>query len=430
MARKLAAQIHRPTKRILRLSNLYTDKAGPVVVIGAGPAGLIAAEILSAASFSVIVIERKPSVGRKFLMAGRGGLNLTHSEDLEKFIPRYGGAQNRLAGIIHDFPPTALCEWCQGLGQETFVGSSGRIFPVAMKASPLLRAWMARLRDAGVEFRLNTRWQGWDDNNNLLLKGADGKQQNIKPAATLLALGGGSWPGLGSDGGWVELLKDKNVPVAPLRPANCGFHVTWSEIMKTQHAGQPLKSIAVRAGQQSVAGEAMISAHGLEGGAIYALSATIRDAIERDGQCTVEIDLKPGLTMNALEKKLAAPRGRQSFSTWLAKQSGLSSAAIGLLREIRRDVQLMNTQDLSALIKAVPVRMHAPFSIERAISSAGGITMQALDDDLMIRTLPGVFAAGEMLDWEAPTGGYLLQASFATGVRAARGIQNYLNTTD
>lgn len=391
-----------------------------VVIIGGGPAGLMAAEVLASAGQKVRLYDRKPSLGRKFLMAGRGGLNLTHSEPLEKFLARYGAREPDIAPHIRAFTPDDLRGWCEGLGQETFVGSSGRIFPKAMKASPLLRAWLARLNALGVEFHLQKTWQGWKDGAPIFTDGQH-HEETIKADAVLLALGGASWPSLGSDGAWVECI---GVPIAPLRPANCGFAAAWSDHMKAK-AGQPLKAVSLTHNGKTVQGEIMIAENGIEGGAVYALSAPIRDDIAANGSATVHIDLRPSLSAEDIAKKLQAVRGRQSLSTYLQKTLSLSPAAITLLREADKNAA---PDKLPALIKAVPVMLTAPFSLEKAISSAGGLPFEALDENFMLHALPGVFAAGEMLDWEAPTGGYLLQATFATGKAAALGILRWMGT--
>jgi uncharacterized flavoprotein (TIGR03862 family) len=369
----------------------------------------MAAEVLATAGLAVTVYDRMPSVGRKFLMAGRGGLNLTHSEPLDRFLVRYGAAREWLEPAIRAFPPEALIAWCEGLGQPVFKGSSGRIFPVGMKASPLLRAWLRRLEALGVVFRLRHRWTGWSADGALTFDaGAE-----ARPDATVVALGGGSWPRLGSDGGWVGLFPGA---VAPLRPSNCGFTVDWSPHFRDRFAGQPLKRIALRFGETVVRGEAVATASGIEGGAIYALSGPLRDVIEADGCATAFLDLRPDLDARTLADRLGVPRRGQSVSTFLRKYAGLSPVAIGLVQEALHN----GGGDLAGLVKALPVRLLAPRPIERAISSAGGIRRDAVDDGFMPRDRPGVFVAGEMLDWEAPTGGYLLQADFSTGVAAAR----------
>jgi uncharacterized flavoprotein (TIGR03862 family) len=401
-----------------------------VIVIGGGPAGLIAAETLARAGHRVSVYERKPSPGRKFLMAGRGGLNLTHSEPLEKFMTRYSAAQEWLERPISRFTPADLRAWCEGLGQNTFVGSSGRVFPKSFKASPLLRAWIGRLEQAGVNIILQREWVGWDDTGGLLFKNHAGEIETLTAAATLLALGGASWPRLGADGSWVDILKATyNIPVTPLVPANCGFVTAWSPVFRDRFAGQPLKNVTITFDNKTIPGDIIVTQNGIEGGAVYALSSLFRDEIAKSGKVVAHIDLRPHLSTEALVKNLSAPRGRQSFSTWLQKSAGLSGLAAGLLREDRHDVSRYALGDLAALIKAVPLTLIASAGIERAISTAGGIPRAALDENFMLKDTPGVFAAGEMLDWEAPTGGYLLQACFATGVAAAEGIINWLAKT-
>ena len=379
-----------------------------VSVIGAGPAGLFAAEILSRAGLAVTVHDRMASVGRKFLMAGRGGLNLTHSEPLERFLERYGPARDFLAPCIEAFPPAALRDWAAGLGQETFVGSSGRVFPTALKASPLLRAWLKRLSDQGVAFRLGSEWRGWE--------------QEDASDATLLALGGASWPRLGSDGGWTAKLAARGVEITPLQPANCGFQTAWSAFFKERFAGQPLKNIALSFAGRTRRGEAMVTGAGLEGGAVYAFSAPLREAIAREGKAVLLIDLSPDRSASDLIRLLGKPRRAQSDSGFLRKSLALPPVAINLLREAAGPSLPDRPEALAGLVKAVPITLLAPAPIGRAISSAGGIALSELDPGFMIRRLPGVFAAGEMLDWEAPTGGYLLQACFATGRAAALGI--------
>jgi hypothetical protein len=399
--------------------------AANVAVIGAGPAGLMAAEVAAEHGARVTVYDRMPSAGRKFLMAGRGGLNLTHSEGMLDLLQRYGAAAPRLRAAIEAFPPTAVRAWCEGLGQEIFVGTSGRVFPKALKASPLLRAWLRRLRDAGVEFRFRHRWLGWDKDRALLFETPDGCA-SVKPDATILALGGASWPRLGSDGGWVDALASAGIAVAPLRPANSGFTINWSGIFRDRFEGQPLKRIALSFGPQTVRGEAMITRSGIEGGAIYALSSLLRESIAVTGEAVPHVALRPDLTAAELTGRLAAPRGKQSLSTFLRKAAGLSPPAIGLLQEAAALASLkpatLDPAALAALINAVPVRLTGTASINRAISTAGGVALDEIDERFMLIGRPGTFVAGEMLDWEAPTGGYLLQASFATGVAAARGV--------
>ncbi|MGY3603797.1 MULTISPECIES: NAD(P)/FAD-dependent oxidoreductase [unclassified Bradyrhizobium] len=401
-----------------------------VAVIGAGPAGLMAAEVLAQAGALVTIYDAMPSAGRKFLMAGRGGLNLTHSEPLPKFLARYREAMPHLEAAIEAFPPQALRDWSEALGQLTFVGSSGRVFPKAFKASPLLRAWLRRLDGAGVRLLLRHRWSGWDNDCRLLFQTPEGTRA-VEARATILALGGASWPRLGSDGAWVDVLAAKGVRVSPLRPANSGFTVAWSDIFRDRFEGQPLKSVALSFGEQQVRGEAIITRTGIEGGAIYALSADLREAILRDGEATLHIALRPDLSIDELAAKLSTPKGKQSFSNFLRKTANLSPVAIGLLQEAAKasgeSLPLQPPADLARLINAVPLRLSGTAPIARAISTAGGIAFDELDDNFMLRRLPGIFVAGEMLDWEAPTGGYLLQASFATGAAAGKGALNWLD---
>lgn len=395
-----------------------------VCIIGAGPAGLMAAETLAAAGLSVQVFERKPVPARKFLMAGRGGLNLTHSEPLEDFLERYGSGRALVEQAIRDFTPDTLRDWCAALGEETFVGSSGRIFPKSFKASPLLRAWQARLVGMGVTFHFSHHWQGWDAQGGVVFDTPDGPRSFAAPAALLLALGGASWPRLGADGTWQPLLTARDVDIAPFRAANCGFQVAWSPYFIEKAAGQPLKPMALSFGGHRIEGEAVITAQGIEGGGIYALSAPLRDAIESGGYATLTLDLRPGLDLKTLTRKLGAPRSAKSLGTWLRSAGGLSPLAATLLREPSAggdDLSSLAPEALAARIKALPLRLDEPFDIARAISSAGGIRAAALDGYRLL-AMPDVYAAGEMLDWEAPTGGYLLQASFATGVAAARQI--------
>jgi uncharacterized flavoprotein (TIGR03862 family) len=402
-----------------------------VAVIGAGPAGLMAAELLARGGASVTVYDAMPSVGRKLLMAGRGGLNLTHSEPLPQFLARYREAASYLDPAIAAFSPDATREWSAALGQPTFIGSSGRVFPQSFKASPLLRAWLRRLDASGVQFALRHRWSGWNDNGHLVFDAPDGPSA-IDADATLLALGGASWPRLGSDGAWVGALAAKGITLSPLRPANCGFTVAWSDIFRERFEGQPLKGAALTFGSTTVRGEAVVTRSGIEGGAIYALSAELRAAIEQLGEVILHVAQRPDLDAKDLIARLAAPRGKQSFSNFLRKAVQLSPVAIGLLQEaaIASRIQLsaLSPESLAALINAVPLKLNGVAPIARAISTAGGIAFDELDSDFMIRRLPGVFAAGEMLDWEAPTGGYLLQASFATGAAAGRGVLKWLAT--
>ena len=390
-------------------------------VIGGGPAGLMAAEVLSAAGVAVTVYDRMPSVGRKFLMAGRGGLNLTHSEPLESFLARYGAAQPRLSSLIESFPPAALIAWAEGLGQETHVGSSGRVFPTSHKASPLLRAWLGRLQAQGVQVLARHDWLGWDAEGRLRFATPQG-EATASPAATILALGGASWPKLGSTGGWTGILAKTGVAVTALRPANVGFDAAWSDIFRDRFHGQPLKNVGVSFDGHAARGDAMVTREGLEGGAVYALSATLRDAIAATGSAMLEIDLRPDQSVGQLTARLAVPRGGQSMTNYLRKAAHLSPLEITLLREAHGVELALTAGGLARAIKAAPIRLTGVRPIERAISTAGGVAFTEVDDDLMLRARPGVFVAGEMLDWEAPTGGYLLQACFATGVAAAQGV--------
>ncbi len=398
-----------------------------VAVIGGGPAGLMAAEVLAAGGASVTIYERMPSPARKFLLAGRGGLNLTHSEPLDRVLARYGAAAPHLKAAIEAFPPDALRAWSANLDQPTFVGTSGRVFPAALKTSPLLRAWLRRLAASGVTLLTRHRWTGWDDGGNLTFVHRDATV-TARPDATVLALGGASWPHLGADGTWIDALNAAGADIAPLCPANSGFHVDWSAVFRERFAGQPLKRLALSLGNVRVRGEAMITATGLEGGGLYALSSHLREAVAASGHALLQIDLRPDVSQDDLLGRLTAERGKQSLSTHLRKTLKLAPAAIGLLNEAAapRRLSALTTGDIAALIKAVPVRLTGTAPIARAISTAGGVTFASLDEHFMLQTRPGVFLAGEMLDWEAPTGGYLLQATFATGHAAARGALRWI----
>jgi len=402
-----------------------------VAVIGAGPAGLMAAEVLAQGGARVTVYDAMPSAGRKFLMAGRGGLNLTHSEPLPTFLARYREAMPHLAPAIEAFPPQALRDWSETLGQPTFVGSSGRVFPGAFKASPLLRAWLRRLDSAGVQFALRHRWIGWDESGRLTFQTADGPHV-IDATATVLALGGASWPRLGSDGAWTAMLAAKGVKISAIRPANSGFTVVWSDIFRDRFEGQPLKGVALSFGSHAVRGEVIVTRTGIEGGAVYALSAELREAIVESGQATLNIALRPDLETADLVGRLSQPKGKQSLSNFLRKAALLPPVAIGLLQEAAKASGLslasLSPADLARLINALQIQLTGTAPIARAISTAGGISFDELDADFMLRRVPGIFAAGEMLDWEAPTGGYLLQASFATGAAAGRGVLKWFRS--
>ena len=405
--------------------------SGTVAVIGGGPAGLMAAEALSGAGIRVHVFDAMPSVGRKFLLAGRGGLNLTHSEAPDLFLSRYGARQREVGRWLEKFGPQQLRAWAQGLGVETFVGSSGRVFPQEMKAAPLLRAWLHRLRAAGVVFHVRHRWYGWLEDGCRLRFAAPAGEVAFDADAVVLALGGGSWSRLGSDGAWLPLLNGRGVLVQPLRPANCGFDVAWSEHLHRRFAGKPVKAVSatfVAPGGSLTKhdGEFLITAHGVEGSLIYGLSAALRDCIAATGSATLLLDFAPGRSLQRLTDDLAKPRGRDSLSNHLRRRAGIDGVKAALLHEVAQAADLATPDRLASLIKALPLRLISPRPLDEAISSAGGVDFSALDRNLMLRELPGVFCAGEMLDWEAPTGGYLLTACFASGRMAGRGAMQWL----
>lgn len=394
-----------------------------IAIIGGGPAGLMAAEELSTSDVDVTVYESMPTVARKFLMAGKSGLNITHGEDYARFTTRFGASEARLKSALDAFTPQMLRDWAEGLGQETFVGTSGRVFPKAMKGSPLLRAWLSRLAERGVAIKVRHRWVGLR-NGALLFDTPDG-QIEIKPDAVLLALGGASWPRLGSTGEWVQGLREAGVDIADFQPANCGFDVAWSEHFRERFAGEPLKSVVTTSDAGRFEGEFVITRHGVEGALIYAHAAALRDSL-RDGRRTVlTIDLAPGRSEERIARDLARASSKDSFSNRLRKSVGLSPVKVALLRECASP-QEMSSSELARLIKAVPLAVSAPRPIAEAISSAGGIRWEGIDQNYMLKSLPGFFVAGEMLDWEATTGGYLLTACFATGKAAARGLLNRL----
>jgi hypothetical protein len=394
-----------------------------IAIIGGGPAGLRAAEILAEAGEAVTLFDHKPSVGRKFLLAGRGGLNLTHSEAAPEFLKKYGAAEPAMARAFALFSPADLIAWCHQLGFETFVGTSGHVYPKGMKATPLLRAWLQKLNRLGVTFAPRHDWVGWNG-DALAFETADGPV-TFQADATLLALGGASWPHLGSDGHWADILRAQNIALAPFRPANCGFVVAWTDTFRERHAGEPLKPVTLSFAGRTQRGEIMITQSGVEGSLIYAFGAGLRDEIEARGQAVITLDLRPDLTKDELIKRLSAPRGSRSLANHLRKAGGLSPLAASLLREGARDLAPDPTS-LAERIKAMPLTLVATGPIARAISSAGGVAWNALTGDLMLQAKPGVFVAGEMIDWEAPTGGYLLQGCFSTAVLAAQGIREWL----
>ncbi|SEM93838.1 hypothetical protein SAMN04487857_107120 [Pseudomonas sp. ok272] len=408
-----------------------TQPASPlskhVAIIGGGPAGLMAAEVLSQAGVRVDLYDGMPSVGRKFLLAGVGGMNITHSEAYPAFLSRYAERAPHIAPLLREFGAEALCEWIHGLGIDTFVGSSGRVFPTDMKAAPLLRAWLKRLRDSGVVIHTRHRWLGWNDDGSLRIARPEGEIA-INPDAVLLALGGGSWSRLGSDGRWMPLLEQRGVSLAPMQPSNCGFEVqAWSELMVSKFAGAPLKNIAIGVNDDSPRlGECVITATGIEGSLIYALSAPIREAINRTGSATVHIDLLPGRLVDKIHAALSKPRGSRSMAKHLHSQLGLDGVKAALLRELTPAESFADPLSLAKAIKALPLTLVKARPLDEAISSAGGVLFEAMDEHLMLKPLPGVFCAGEMLDWEAPTGGYLLTACFASGRVAGLGMVQWL----
>lgn len=402
-----------------------------VAVIGAGPAGLMAAEVLARHGVLVDVYDAMPSAGRKFLLAGRGGMNITHSEAQPDFLPRYGSRREQLAPFVRRFDADRLRAWIHDLGIETFVGSSGRVFPREMKAAPLLRAWLHRLRESGVRFHTRHRWLGWDAEGALRLRHPEGEIA-VRADAVVLALGGASWARLGSDGAWVALLQQRQVEVAPLLPSNCGFELDWSAHLRERFAGEPVKPVVASValpsgGVQNRRGEFIVTAQGIEGSLVYAMSAALRDAIAADGSARLYLDLLPDWSLEKVESELAHPRGARSMSSHLQSRLHLKGVKAALLREIVSKEDFADPARLARAIKALPLTVLRPRPIDEAISSAGGVSFEALDDALMLRALPGVFCAGEMLDWEAPTGGYLLTACFATGHAAGLGAWQWIN---
>jgi uncharacterized flavoprotein (TIGR03862 family) len=396
-----------------------------VVIIGGGPAGLMAAEVLIGHGVKVDVYDSMPSLGRKFLMAGRGGLNLTHSEPFEQFVSRYGNRREIIEPMLKSFGPNELREWASGLGVETFVGTSGRVFPKEMKSSPLLRAWLKRLDEAGVSFHLRHKWLGWNADKSLKFETPEG-EKTIHADAVILALGGGSWAKLGSDGAWVKWLSQAGVKVEALKPSNCGFDVAWSSHFRERFEGQPLKSVVLSFGSFHHQGEFIVTKEGVQGSLVYAASALIRDEIEAKGKAVVMLDMSPDRSHEWLVQKLSKPRGSRSMASHLEKTVGLKGVKVGLLHEFMPKEDFANVEKLAAFIKGMPIPLIAPRPLDEAISSAGGVTFESLDKNLMIRNLPGIFCAGEMLDWEAPTGGYLLTACLASGRAAGLGMLKWL----
>ncbi len=406
-------------------SDLPPD-VGQVAVVGGGPAGLMAAEVLAGHGFAVDLYDGMPSVGRKFLLAGKGGLNLTHAEPAEAFVGRYGPRAGDVRRWLEDFDSPGLRSWAAALGVETFVGSSGRVFPVDMKAAPLLRAWLHRLRLQGVRFHMRHRWVGWDPEGALLMQTEHGTVSR-RITATVLALGGSSWARLGSDGAWWPVLAARGVALAPLQPSNCGFDVGWSAHLASRHAGAPVKSVAITHGGIRQKGEFVVTAGGVEGSLIYAFSAALRDELATQGRATFELDLLPDRDLVWVESELAHPRGPRSLGTHLKTRLALSGVKAALLHEVLPREALADPARLAAAIKALPITVVAARPIDEAISSAGGVRFDALDGNLMLRNAPGVFCAGEMIDWEAPTGGYLLTACLASGRAAGQGAARWLH---
>lgn len=396
-----------------------------VAIIGGGPAGLMAADVISAQGIRVDVYDSMPSVGRKFLMAGKSGLNITHSEPFEQFVARYGNRRSQIEPMLQIFGPDELRQWVHELGIETFVGTSGRVFPVGMKASPLLRAWLKRLDEAGVQFHLRHNWLGWNEDQSLKFSTPDG-EKNITADAIMLALGGGSWSRLGSDGAWVPWLEQAGAKVEALKPSNCGFDVNWSPHFRERFDGHPIKSVVLSFGSFHQQGEFIVTKEGVEGSLIYAASALIRDEIYSSGKAVVALDMAPERSVEWLEEKLSRPRGSRSMASHLEKTAGIKGVKTGLLREFVLKEDFANMERLAHSIKHLRIPMVAPRPLDEAISSAGGVKFESLDEHLMLRARPGVFFAGEMLDWEAPTGGFLLTACFASGYVAGNGVVKWI----
>ncbi|TCV68063.1 TIGR03862 family flavoprotein [Neorhizobium sp. S3-V5DH] len=397
-----------------------------IAIIGGGPAGLMAAEVLSAAGYSVTLYEAMPTFGRKFLLAGKSGLNITHSEEYQRFAGRFGAASARLLPALDAFTPEDVRRWAEGLGIETFVGTSGRVFPTAMKASPLLRSWLRRLEVQGVKLRTRHRWVGFAD-GGYRFETPDGGI-TLHPDATLLTLGGASWPRLGSDAAWVPWLQEMGITINEFQPANCGFDVDWSDTFRQRFEGAPVKSVSATSAAGTLQGEFVISKHGIEGSLVYAHSAALRDRLKRHGHANLAVDLAPGRSVERLERDLARQDAKASFANRLRKGAGLEGVKAALIRELVPQANQLPPQELAILMKGLPIPLLRPRPITEAISSAGGLDWSELDENYMLKAVPGLFAAGEMLDWEAPTGGYLLTACFSTGRAAAKGIENWLRT--
>lgn len=409
---------------VARVNTSAKQKTKPVAaIIGGGPAGLAAAERLAGVA-QVHVFDAMPSLGRKFLLAGKSGLNITHAEDLDLFLSRFKEARARLEPLLRGFLPDEIRSWAAALGVELFVGSSGRVFPKAMKASPLLRVWLTRLREAGVIFHPRHRWTGWADDGALTFETPDG-ETHFRADVSVLALGGASWPRLGGDGAWVPLLRAKGVTVNPLRPSNCGFDVAWSPHMAARFAGEPVKSVTLSFGDRSLRGDFVVTRYGIEGSAVYALSADLRDASDRDGKAVLTLDLTPDRDLERLTRDLSRPRGKASLANHLRKAAGIDGVKAALLRECLDATVFDDPAALAEAIKALPLTLIRARPIAEAISSAGGVALDELDEKLMLTKIPGVFCAGEMLDWEAPTGGYLISACLATGRAAGAGAAIY-----
>jgi uncharacterized flavoprotein (TIGR03862 family) len=409
------------------MTNRAQQPSPRVAIIGGGPTGLMAAEVLAQGGVHVDLYDGMPSVGRKFLLAGVGGMNITHSEAKPAFVARYGQRQAEVAELLQDFDADVLRAWIHGLGIDTFVGTSGRVFPTDMKAAPLLRAWLKRLRELGVQIHTRHRWLGWDNAGALRIASLAGEHA-VNVDATLLALGGGSWARLGSDGAWVPLLQERGVQIAPLQASNCGFDVSaWSPFLRDKFAGAPLKNVSLNlAGAAPRLGEFVLTASGIEGSLVYALSAAIRETINQDGSATVHLDLLPQTPLAKLQAALSKPRGSQSMAKHLHRQAGIDGVKAALLRELASAAAFNDPLQLAGALKALPITLIRPRPLDEAISTAGGVPFEQLTPGLMLQQLPGTFCAGEMLDWEAPTGGYLLTACFASGRRAAQGMLDWL----